>query len=137
MKQNKYVYNPHTLQFEEAKLSGKQLIWMRHIIPSQKLTSSTLPKIFHLKYGLKNDKFWINNVFTDYIFYFFYLKLIFDIYGLQRKNKMTTTNYKLIILILLKILYIFIFFTPELYLWWLLKIDWPREKKSTQVFFSS
>ena len=67
-------------------------MYMGHKIPSQKLTSSTLPKIFHQKYGRKNDKFWINNVFTDYIFYLFYLKLIFDIYGLQRKNRITTTN---------------------------------------------
>ena len=117
----------------KADICSFKMVCNTCIIPSKKLTSLTLPKIFPRKYGLKNDKFLINNIFTDKICYFFYLKLIFDIYGFHRKNKKNTTNEKIIILILLKILYIFRFFTLELYLWRLIKIDWPREKKS--IFF--
>ena len=75
--------------------NGVPNMYMGHIIPSKKLTSSTLPIIFHQKYGPKNDKFWIKNIFRDYIYYFFYFKLIFDIHGLHRNNKITTTNEKI------------------------------------------
>ena len=45
--------------------NGMPYMYMGHIIPSEKLTSLTLPKIFHRKYSLKNDKFLINYIFTD------------------------------------------------------------------------
>ena len=50
MKQNKYVYNPHTLQFEEAKLSGKQLIWRGFGIGSGIFFAAILMFVFAYKY---------------------------------------------------------------------------------------
>lgn len=46
MKRNKYVYNPHTLQFEEAKLSSKQLIYRGAGILSGIIFGSLLLFIF-------------------------------------------------------------------------------------------